>query len=345
MNESTSKVLTVIVPTYNMERYLTQCLESITSISNVADIDLVVVNDGSTDRSSEIAHTFESRFPGSVSVIDKVNGHYGSCVNAGLAVACGKYVKVVDADDWVDSANFQKSVGELKSCDDDLVICQYMDYYDDDNGKCVLRDKVKIKKARLSLSEIVKLKSCRPPLFHASILYKTSLLKAIGYKQVEGRLYTDMQWASVPMANVTGAAYFGYPVYVYRKGRSGQSLSTEVRSANHGDELFVRKEIAREFAKGNFVSDGNKALCEKLICRLVAQMYRDALVKKEIAIDMIKEFDDDLRSINSFVYKRMNRELAYDALCVPYVWLWRHGWNGVLDAALAVRSLFRGKKN
>ena len=344
MNETTSKILTVIVPSYNMERYLTQCLESITSIENVADIDLVVVNDGSTDRSSEIAHGFAARFSNSVSVIDKPNGHYGSCVNVGLAAAKGKYVKIVDADDWVDSANFQKLVSDLRECDADLVFCQYVDCYEDGRGDCVLRKKVNSNILRMSVSELVGLKSFRPPFFHACIFYKTYFLRAIGYRQVEKCLYSDLQWTSVPMASIASVACFHYPVYMYRKERPGQSLSPAVRKVHIGDEFLVRKEIIANFERSLFASDENKVLCEKLICRLVAQMYRETLVKKEIPVDVLREFDDDLRNISMRIYRKMNGEIFSGAFFLPYVWLWRHNCNKILDTALALRGLFSQSK-
>ena len=94
------KALTIIVPAYNMQDYLPQCVESLLEGSSEA-LEVLVVNDGSTDRTSEIAHDFARRHPSIVWVIDKSNGHYGSAVNAGLDAASGFYVKVIDADDCV----------------------------------------------------------------------------------------------------------------------------------------------------------------------------------------------------------------------------------------------------
>ena len=95
-----AKLLTVIVPSYNMEKYLLKCLGSLIVAPELMErIEVIVVNDGSTDRTSEIAHSFEVKFPGVFRVIDKENGHYGSCVNAGLKMASGVFAKILDADD------------------------------------------------------------------------------------------------------------------------------------------------------------------------------------------------------------------------------------------------------
>ncbi|MDE5999791.1 MAG: glycosyltransferase family 2 protein, partial [Bacteroidaceae bacterium] len=95
-----NKVLSVIVPTFNMEQYLGECLTSMITQKSQELLEVIVVNDGSTDASSAIAHGFAAQYPTLFKVIDKENGHYGSCVNHGLKAATGKYVKILDADDF-----------------------------------------------------------------------------------------------------------------------------------------------------------------------------------------------------------------------------------------------------
>ena len=95
------KLLTIVIPSYNMEKYLDRCLSSlIVSDEKMQCLEVLVINDGSKDRTSEIAHTYEERFPGTFRVVDKENGHYGSCVNRGLKEARGTFIKVLDADDY-----------------------------------------------------------------------------------------------------------------------------------------------------------------------------------------------------------------------------------------------------
>lgn len=67
-------------------------------------LEVIVVNDGSTDGSLDIIRRYEQKRPDLIKVIDKANGHYGSCVNAGLGIATGKYFKILDADDWFDTS-------------------------------------------------------------------------------------------------------------------------------------------------------------------------------------------------------------------------------------------------
>ena len=90
------KVLSVIIPVYNMEKYIRQCLESLMIREILDKIEILVVLDGSTDRSEEIAMEYVAAHPDSVRVISKPNGGHGSAINTGMDHAAGEYVKVLD---------------------------------------------------------------------------------------------------------------------------------------------------------------------------------------------------------------------------------------------------------
>ena len=77
------KLISIIIPTYNMEAYILKALESLVIPRNLDALDVLVINDGSKDRSSELAHSFADKYPQSFRVIDKENGNYGSCINEG----------------------------------------------------------------------------------------------------------------------------------------------------------------------------------------------------------------------------------------------------------------------
>ena len=100
-----NKLLTIAMPSYNAEQYLPDTIPTILSAKNAHLIDLLIVNDGSSDNTEEIAKKFERNYPDIVRVLNKPNGGHGSAVNAGIKNAYGTYFKVVDADDWVDTDN------------------------------------------------------------------------------------------------------------------------------------------------------------------------------------------------------------------------------------------------
>ena len=90
-----NKILSLIIPTYNMAELLPRCLDSIIASGVNESIEAIVVNDGSKDNSLEIAKKYEEQHPECITVIDKPNGNYGSTINAALPVAKGKYVKIL----------------------------------------------------------------------------------------------------------------------------------------------------------------------------------------------------------------------------------------------------------
>ena len=118
------KILSIVIPTYNMEKYLDKCLTSliISDKKLFESLEVLVVIDGAKDRSSEIAHNYQEKYPNVIRVIDKENGNYGSCVNRGLLEAVGKYFLVLDADDSFDNDCFLEYLKNIQNLDVDLII-------------------------------------------------------------------------------------------------------------------------------------------------------------------------------------------------------------------------------
>ena len=123
-----NKILSVIIPTYNMEALLDKCLSSLIleSAEKRQLLDVIVVNDGSKDKSSEIAHKYAGNYPEVFSVIDKENGNYGSCINAALPHVKGKYVRILDADDSYDSTNLIEFINILENITVDMVLSNFV---------------------------------------------------------------------------------------------------------------------------------------------------------------------------------------------------------------------------
>ena len=109
--EKEGKCLTVTVPCYNSESYLERCVESL--LKERDGLEIILVDDGSTDRTGQLADQYARAYPDVVRVVHKKNGGHGSGVNAGLMLANGIYFKVVDSDDWLDEAAFHKLMSVL----------------------------------------------------------------------------------------------------------------------------------------------------------------------------------------------------------------------------------------
>lgn len=222
------KLLSVIVPSYNMEKYLPKCLGSL--VVDDADmlnrLDVIVVNDGSKDRTSEIAHGFEAKYPGVFRVIDKANGNYGSCINAALPTAKGRFVKILDADDTYDTAAFGRYLKELANLPTttDMVVNDWVQV----DGRGLVSESTTYPfpvDSMFGIGEIVN-RGCFVSMY--AVAYRTALLREIDYKQTEGISYTDTEWTYLPVAFTQNACYVRQPVYHYLVGRTGQSVERAI---------------------------------------------------------------------------------------------------------------------
>lgn len=226
-----SKLLSIIIPSYNMEHYLRKCLDSL-CVDDAAPFDLldvIVVNDGSTDSTSAIAHEFAERHPSVFRVIDKPNGHYGSCINRGLKEAVGEFVKVLDADDSFDTNGLKVLLCFLKSiqnpeCKIDAVLTDFQKVTA--GQKVISTETTPFKNnTEISLDEFTKSPYDRQ--MHA-VTYRRSVFNGLNYVQTEGIAYTDTEWMFLPMTNVQKLTYLNTIVYKYLVERGGQSMDPSV---------------------------------------------------------------------------------------------------------------------
>lgn len=134
MDSGMDKVLTVIVPVYNMEKYIRQYLESLV-IGEV--LDQIEVLDGSKDGSAEIAYEFVEQYPDTFRIIYKANGGHGSAINTGLMMASDEYVKILDSDDWVERDAFCRLVDCLETEGTDIVWSNYYWVYEMNGEKAI----------------------------------------------------------------------------------------------------------------------------------------------------------------------------------------------------------------
>ena len=238
-----NKLLTLAVPTYNMEKYLARCLDSVLC-DNRDYLEVIVVNDGSKDRSSEIGHEYEAKYPDVIRVIDKENGNYGSCVNRALAEATGKYFRMLDADDWCDTEALNQWIEYLKSCDADMVLTVAEDR--DDEGMLIQRlaaPRAVQEEKVYTADEFDGIKLGYTKLFCSHIVtYKTSILREIGLQLQHGISYTDNEYVFFPLDHVQTIIYYNLPVYQYFVGREGQTTQPETifKQSNQLVQVFTR---------------------------------------------------------------------------------------------------------
>ncbi|GHV04414.1 hypothetical protein FACS189485_09760 [Spirochaetia bacterium] len=215
------KILTVSIAAYNVEDYIAQCLDSFADVRLNETLEVLVVNDGSTDGTAQIAEQYVQKYPAIFRLINKENGGHGSTINRAIKEAAGKYYKPVDGDDWVDTENLIKIIDKLKEIDVDLVITDYCEYFQ--KTKQTKRISVNID----NKNTVQPFDANNDILVFHQIMYKTSVLKNNNIHVSEKCFFEDTEFSLYPVPFVETMMYFPIVLYYYRLERDGQSVSVD----------------------------------------------------------------------------------------------------------------------
>ena len=309
-----------------MEKFLRKCLDSlIISDENRPFLEVLVINDGSKDSSSMIAHEYESKYPQTFRVIDKENGNYGSCINRGLKEAKGKYIKILDADDWFDTKTFECFISKLFLLDVDLVITDFN--IKNSEGKCFRCCRYNLPKETVfDMSEMV----VDRLMWMHSVTYKTENLRQIRYKQTEGISYTDQEWIFIPFATIKSVYYLPLSLYQYLVGRDGQTISEEAVVKNISQEVHGLFVMAKEYEEVlpwcenknlEYLSFQLKKRINHIYMSYLCR-YNHILQKKEIL-----DIDNNLKDYPN-VYKLTEEVVFTRKIAIKYIKLWHHNFSG-----------------
>lgn len=304
------KILSIIVPTYNMEKYLSYCLDSFLIDKNRDKLEVIIVNDGSKDRSLEIAKEYVSRAADVFRVIDKKNGNYGSCINAALPVVNAKYVKVVDADDSVDTVHLDEFITFLSENDVDLALSDFV---------LVDEDRVEFKhisygwgKSLMRMKEVCVTGRFKDMEMHA-VTYRAELLPRIGYRQTEGISYTDQQWIFAPMSVVETVGVFNKSVYRYLVGRSGQTIDPKVKIKKMADRTkYVLDMIALYDKLCQSVGPEVKSYLDARIFPNIKDIYITYFTNSSLVNrNLIQDFDIQFKKYSYVLYQHVGQLNIY----------------------------------
>lgn len=318
--------LSIIIPTYNMESLLPQCLDSVCVPDLTGRLQVIVVNDGSKDHSLQIATDYKSRFPDIVTIIDKQNGNYGSCINAALKIANGKYVKILDADDWYDSDALRHVVNDLQQVDTDLVYTPFVVEIVNTDKKIV---NTRVSQWEFSSGNIADInlpqEEVKPVFCMHALMVRADLLRNINYHQTEGISYTDMEYVFYPLVNATTITVLNHQLYHYRVGREGQTVSLEA-TRKHSDNRRVIIERMVDYVANR--STALRMIDKAVLTFLVASYYWTVLVIKSSTTQeyaTLKSIDQKLKSADADVFSNLNHTKC---IGINYIRNWRRlGFN------------------
>ncbi|MBQ8514974.1 MAG: glycosyltransferase [Ruminococcus sp.] len=241
------KLITFTVPCYNSESYMERCIETLLTAGNEAEI--IIVNDGSSDGTSEVAHRYEKMYPSMVRVVDKENGGHGSGVNTGLRLARGKYFKVVDSDDWLDVKCLKKLMCNLRRWNEkgitlDLIICNYIydHLYEPEKTVPMKYDNVFEVGRICTWNDMGVFNPSQYLIMHA-LYFRTEILRKAGVELPEHMFYVDNIFACQPLHLVKRICYLNLDLYHYFIGREDQSVNESVHIRRIDQQLYITRYI------------------------------------------------------------------------------------------------------
>ena len=275
------KVLTFVIPAYNSEPYLEKCVSSMVHPELLDKLEIIIVNDGSKDTTPQIGQRLCDRYPGTVRLISQENKGHGGALNTGCAAAQGKYLKVIDADDWVQTQNLPEFVRQLEETSCDVVLTHYrtIDITTGEikNWKSFPEAFGREYTFRDVMASWRSFDRCL--MFHG-ITYRTEFYHQKGTQLEEHVFYEDHQFATFPCCRAASLLPLDLFIYEYRVGDVNQSVSYTNQLKRIGHTETVIRRMAQDYLALP-ESDGKAYAAMKTQALLLSYMTTALLVNPD----------------------------------------------------------------
>lgn len=321
-----TKILSIVIPAYNVEKYLWETIPTMVDSRIISDIEIIIISDGSKDRTVEISHELIKKYGSNIKVVDKPNGGHGSVINKGIEIAQGKYFKVIDGDDWVDTEELVRLVNDLKTTDADLVVNGYKRVSDANHQILESIDFEGVPHGEeLVFDEVC---NCGQYVGIHAFSIKTEILRKHKIAVREKVFYEDTQFILYPIPYVKTTFFSTANVYRYRVDSATQSVNINNLKKNRNHRSLVISDLLEYYDRHQgSMSNEVKAYYVTRLTEAVAAQYKifSAFGKNDQSvISEIIEFSKTLKSysVGKEILKS-NRTLticsAENAVCVKLV--------------------------
>lgn len=287
------KLISFIVPCYNSQDYMEHCISTL--LNGGDEVEILIVNDGSKDRTAEIADSYEAKYPGICRAIHQENKGHGGAVNTGVCHATGIYTKVVDSDDWVNVQSLDLILNSLrdlyhKDTIIDMVLANYVYEKEGQKHKTVINYRYSVPIGKIFNWNQAKHFRINQFILMHSVIYRTELLKNCGLKLPEHTFYVDNIYVYHPLPYVKSMYYIDTDFYRYFIGRDDQSVNEKNMIARIDQQLFVNRWMIDYFFTVKF---NNKYLRRYMI------HYLKAIMTVSSVIALRSETEENLRKKQS----------------------------------------------
>lgn len=315
------KLLSIAIPCYNSEAYMEKCVDSL--LVGGEDVEILIVDDGSSDRTAEIADAYAEKYPTIIKAIHQENGGHGEAVNAGIRNAQGLYFKVVDSDDWVNKEAYEKILKTLEELirgpkTVDLLISNFVYEKQGATRKKVMQYRHCFPIEQIfGWNEVRHMPKGKYLLMH-SMIYRTKLLYDCGLQLPKHTFYVDNLFAFEPLPYVENLYYLDVNFYRYFIGRDDQSVNEKVMIRRIDQQIRVNKLMVDAYNKCNFT---NKRLRTYMFNYLdiITTISSIMLIRSgtEEGLEKKKELMEYIRSQNRVLYSKLRHSLLGRVVNLP----------------------------
>ncbi|MCL1797531.1 MAG: glycosyltransferase family 2 protein [Eggerthellaceae bacterium] len=273
-----TRILTIAMPCYNVEAYLERGLTSLADERFEGKLEVLIINDGSTDTTEHIAARFVASHPSIFRLINKENGGHGSAINAGIAHASGTYFRIVDGDDWVATDNLAALLDQLASATCDIVIDmkREVDMQTEDSQLIALPSYVETGRC-LNFSEVCNQQDTESFISIHTLNIKTSLLKKHGIRILEGIFYVDYEYIVKSTCLAETVKFVPLEIYQYLVGNANQSVAAENFVKRFRQHETMVKEMLR-FAENSPFENSIQQYLERKVQLVIHTHYNILLI-------------------------------------------------------------------
>lgn len=257
------KLLSFAVPCYNSAGYMEKCIDSL--LVGGDEVEIIIVDDGSTDETPAIADRLSELHPSIIRVIHQENGGHGEAVNSGIREAKGLFFKVIDSDDWVKKEAYLQILDKLKELAEgekrlDMLISNFVYEKTGENHKRVMQYRRALPVDRVfSWSDVGHFKKGQYILMH-SVIFRTKLLRECGLVLPGHTFYVDNIYVFEPLVNVKNMYYMDVNFYRYFIGRDDQSVNESVMIKRVDQQINVNKRMYEFYSKRRLSLLSNRKL-------------------------------------------------------------------------------------
>lgn len=318
------KLLSIAVPCYNSAEYMRRCIDSL--LPGGEDVEIIIINDGSSDQTADIAEEYREQFPAIVRVVNKENGGHGSAVNAGIERAKGLYFKVVDSDDWVNQSAYmcildtlRELIGDGKTVD--MFISNFVYEKESEKRKKVMKYRHALPQEQIFTWKDVRHFRLGQYILMHSVIYRTNLLKECRLELPEHTFYVDNLFVFCPLPYVKTMYYLDVNFYRYFIGRQDQSVNEQVMIGRIDQQIRVNKLMVDYYVeeKSRIIANGKVRRYMLNYLDIITTVSSVLLIRSELPenLEKKKELWNYIREKDKHIWMHLRFGILGNAMNLP----------------------------